>query len=129
MFGFVVLAGVLVASARRAWKDRVFRGAALSLVLTVVTGTVFYRVHEGWSMLDSLYFSVTTGLTIGYGDLAPTTGFSKVFTMVYALSTVSLFVAVSGLLLESGEKGKTAGKTANRLRDRVTRHRGDGPGG
>ncbi len=102
MFGFVVLAAVLAAATRKAWRDRVFRGAALSLVLTVATATGFYRVHEHWSLLDSLYFSVTTGLTIGYGDLAPTTTLSKFFTMAYALSTVSLFVAVSGLLLESG---------------------------
>jgi ion channel len=103
VFGFVVLAAVLAASVRSAWREPAFRGAAVSLVLTIATATVFYALHEGWSVLDSLYFSMTTGLTIGYGDLAPTTAFSKTFTIVYVVTTVSLFVAVSGLLLEAGE--------------------------
>lgn len=107
MFGFVVLAAVLVTSFRSAWKQPAFRGAAVSLLLTVATAVVFYRLHEGWPLVDSLYFSVATGLTIGYGDLAPSTAVSKVFTMVYAVSTVSLFVAVSGLLLEAGSGQRT----------------------
>lgn len=111
VFGFVVLGAVLAASVRVAWRERAFRGVALSLLLTVVTATSFYQVHEGWSMLDSLYFCITTGLTIGYGDVVPTTALSKVFTMVYAVTTVGLFVAVSGMLLDAakrqaGERGE-----------------------
>ncbi|WP_170970469.1 potassium channel family protein [Streptomyces zhaozhouensis] len=102
MFGFVVLAAALVAAGREAWRAPSFRGAALSLLLVLVTGTVFYRVHEHWSVLESLYFSVTTGLTIGYGDLAPTTTLSRVFTMIYAASAVSLFAMVGGLLARTG---------------------------
>jgi hypothetical protein len=103
VFGFVLLAAVLAASLRSAWRDPAFRGAAVSLVVTIATATLFYTWHEDWSVMDSLYFSMTTGLTIGYGDFAPTTAFSKAFTVVYALTTVGLFVAVTGLLLEAGE--------------------------
>lgn len=102
MFGFVVLAAALVAAGREAWRAPSFRGAALSLVFVLATGTVFYRVHEHWSVLEALYFSVTTGLTIGYGDLAPSTTLSRVFTMLYAASAVSLFAMVGGLLARTG---------------------------
>jgi hypothetical protein len=107
VFGFVVLAAVLAASIRSAWRDPAFRGAAVSLVVTIATATVFYAWHEEWSVMDSLYFSMTTGLTIGYGDFAPTTAFSKAFTVVYALTTVGLFVSVTGLLLEAGQDQRT----------------------
>ncbi|WP_059012971.1 potassium channel family protein [Streptomyces specialis] len=106
MFGFAVLAAQLVAAVRRAWRDAAFRGLAVSLVVTVVTAVVFYRLHEGWTWLDSVYFSVTTGLTIGYGDLAPSTALSKMFTMAYALSAVSLFVSVAGLLTEAAGRSR-----------------------
>lgn len=104
MFGFVVLAAVLAVSARSAWRDQTFRGAVVALALTIATATVFYSLHEHWSVVDSLYFSMTTGLTIGYGDFAPTTAFSKIFTIVYAMTTVGLFVAVTSLLLEAGQE-------------------------
>ncbi|MDT0265228.1 potassium channel family protein [Streptomyces sp. DSM 44915] len=102
MFGFVVLAAALATAGRAAWRQPSFRGAALSLLTVLATGTVFYQVHERWSLLDSLYFAVTTGLTIGYGDLAPTTTLSRVFTMLYAASAVSLFAMVGGLLARIG---------------------------
>lgn len=104
MLGFAVLAVRLGAAVRDAWRDRTFRGAALNLVLLVAMATAFYRLHEGWSMLGSLYFSVTTGLTLGYGDLAPSTDASRVFTMAYALCSVGLFVTVGGLLARSAAR-------------------------
>lgn len=30
--------------------------------------TVFYHVQEGWRWIDTLYFSVITISTVGYGD-------------------------------------------------------------
>ena len=67
----------------------------LVLLLTLLVGaTYFYWSIEGWSVIDALYFSVMTMSTIGYGDLVPTTPFSKVFTIVYALLSIGVFVSV-----------------------------------
>ena len=49
------------------------------------TGTAFYSVHENWSVIDALFFSVTTLTTTGYGNLVPETDLGKVFTMLYVL--------------------------------------------
>jgi voltage-gated potassium channel len=52
-------------------------------VLQVIVGTVVFRWLEGWSIINSLYFSVVTLATVGYGDLHPTTDAAKLFTIVY----------------------------------------------
>jgi voltage-gated potassium channel Kch len=50
---------------------------------------------KGRSAVDSLYFSVVTLATVGYGDLAPKTTEGKLFTIVYLLVGIGLFVAVA----------------------------------
>lgn len=40
------------------------------LILVVALGLVVGWI-EGWSIQESIYFAFVTGLTIGYGDLAP----------------------------------------------------------
>ena len=74
-------------------KDAEFRALLIVLVVQLVCATTFYSMVEGWGVLDSLYFSVTTLATVGYGDLHPTTPLSKVFTMVYMVLGVGVFVA------------------------------------
>jgi hypothetical protein len=54
------------------------RHAAILVVGTMSAVVVFggaggMRVLEGWSYLTALYFSVVTFLTIGFGDVVPTT--------------------------------------------------------
>jgi voltage-gated potassium channel len=36
--------------------------------------------------------------TIGYGDLAPTTDISKIFTIIYAFITIGIFVSLAAKL-------------------------------
>jgi voltage-gated potassium channel len=74
-------------------KDEEFHALLFVLVGLLVSGTIIYSTVEGWGTLDSLYFSVSTLATIGDRDLHPTTPFSKVFTMVYILLGVGVFVA------------------------------------
>ena len=74
----------------------ILREPALRLLLvaasvTLALGTLVYRVAEDWSWIDSFYFCVITLTTIGYGDFAPTTDFTKLFTVLYALLGVGVF--------------------------------------
>jgi len=57
-------------------------------------GTIFYSAMEGWSYIDSFYFSTMTLTTIGFGDLAPTNYATKVFTSVYALFGIGIMLYI-----------------------------------
>ena len=63
---------------------------ALSAVLLILVGTIVYSVVEDWSWVDSLYFSVVAITTVGFGDLTPSTDGSKLFTVFYVLSGISI---------------------------------------
>lgn len=65
----------------------------------VGTGTVFYHAVEKLNYLDSVYFSVITLTTIGYGDITPHTDAGKVFTIFYVLIGIGLLAAVANYLL------------------------------
>jgi hypothetical protein len=53
-------------------------------------GTVVYRILEDWSWVDSFYFSTVAVTTVGFGDLTPSTDASKLFTVAYILSGISI---------------------------------------
>lgn len=73
--------------------------AGLTLAVLLI-GTVFYHFSEAWSWVDSIYFSVTTLATVGFGDLTPTTDVSKVFTIFYILSGIGLIATFANLAIK-----------------------------
>jgi voltage-gated potassium channel len=64
-----------------------------SVAALLAVGTIVYSFLEGWTLLDSLYFSVVTLATVGYGDLAPTTDLAKLFTIGYILTGIGIVAA------------------------------------
>jgi len=78
---------------RRGWTDAEFRGILYLVSVVISGGAVFYRFVEDWSWVDSVYFTVITLTTVGYGDLNPTTAASKLFTVVLILVGLGVIVA------------------------------------
>jgi hypothetical protein len=76
----------------RPWRrDPDLRTLVTLVFFTLLSGTIFYSLQEGWSLVDAFYFSVTTLTTVGLGDLAPiTTTIGKLFTIVYIFSGLGL---------------------------------------
>jgi hypothetical protein len=75
-----------------------------TMIFIVAVGTVAYHNIEHWSYTDSFYFSSITVMTIGYGDMHPTTTLSKLFTVFYAIAGVSVGIVtltVIGSILHS----------------------------
>jgi len=96
---FISLWKLLVAIRQGLKQDHEFRALLFLLTMLLVGATYFYWHVEGWSVVDSLYFSVMTMSTIGYGDLVPTTTFSKLFTIMFAILSIGVFVAVASKLV------------------------------
>ena len=61
------------------YSNQMIAGLAM-LVLSM--GTVCYRLLEEWSWVDAFYFSAVAVTTVGFGDLAPSTYASKLFTVL-----------------------------------------------
>ena len=70
-----------------------FRVATLvfTLVLIVTSGTVFFRIVEGWSWLDAYFFTVVTLSTVGYGSLVPATAVGKIGTTIFIILGLGVF--------------------------------------
>ena len=80
-------------SVASAWRtDPQFRSLTFLVVITLVGGTVFYSLEEGWSVVDAFYFSVMTLTTVGLGDLTPKTTIGKLFTVIYIFAGLSIIL-------------------------------------
>jgi hypothetical protein len=71
------------------WRDPSGRSLLTALGTLVAVGTIFYRLVEQWSWLDSFYFTMVTLTTVGYGDFHPTEPISKLFTVTLIVVGVS----------------------------------------
>jgi hypothetical protein len=73
------------------------------LVLIIALGLAV-GLLEGWSMHESIYFAFVSGLTIGYGDLAP----KSLLTRVLAIAIGVCGVLVTALVAAIAVKALTA---------------------
>lgn len=64
------------------------------LIFIFVSGTIAFRIIEGWSWVDSFYFLSMTVTTVGYGDLIPTTTLAKLLTVFYSFISIGLILIV-----------------------------------
>jgi voltage-gated potassium channel len=64
----------------------------LVFVAVMVLASGLYGVFEDAGFLDSLYWSIVTATTLGYGDFSPHSTEGKVLTSVLIASTVFLFI-------------------------------------
>lgn len=82
---------------RFAWAGAYF------LVLSIV-GMVGYVLIEGWGWFESLYMTVTTVASVGYGEIRPLSSAGRTFTMLLiALSITGLgiwWALITALIVE-----------------------------
>lgn len=75
------------------FKDKEYRDLLITTTVIIGFGTVVYHFLEGWSWIDSLYFSIITLTTIGYGDFSPVTDAGKLFTIFYILIGIGIILS------------------------------------
>jgi voltage-gated potassium channel len=57
----------------------------MALAVAVIFGTIGFHLVEGWSLADSLYVTVQTLTTVGYGDMPPRSGTGRLFAVLVML--------------------------------------------
>jgi hypothetical protein len=73
------------------------------VVVILAAGVLFYSAVEGWSIIDSFYFTVILLTTIGLGDLAPTSEASRLFTAFYAIVGVGVIGTALHLVVRDAQ--------------------------
>lgn len=57
----------------------------VAIFVILIVGMIGMHIVEGWSYGEAFYWATVTIMTVGYGDLTPTTDRGKVFTIFYCL--------------------------------------------
>ena len=64
----------------------------MAFLVIMTTASILYGIFEEAGFLNSLYWSIVTATTLGYGDFSPHSTPGKVLTSALILSTVFLFI-------------------------------------
>ena len=101
---------------------------AVILVVSVICfGTIGYNLLERWPLIDSLYMTIITMTTVGFGEIYPLSDYGRVFTIVLILMSVGivgyLFSTLTAFIV-SGEvrkifRGRRMDKEIEKLTDHI----------
>ncbi len=75
------------------FRDPEYRDLILTSLFILIMGMFAYHYLEGWSYVDSFYFSLITLTTVGYGDFSPQTTAGKLFTIFYIIVGIGLILS------------------------------------
>jgi hypothetical protein len=82
----------------RGFRDTRLRALLLVLFVTILGGTSFYHSVEGWSWVDSIYYSVMTLATASPDGFRLTSDFTKLFTVVFVIGGLGVMLSFALLL-------------------------------
>ena len=89
----------------------------LLIMLLFAYGIIGSHFIMGLNLIDSIYYSVVTMATVGYGDYIPVTGIQKIFATTLALGGVGLLAYVFNVILTNfQERMSKYSKGARKMR-------------
>jgi len=77
------------------------KNAIFALISIFIIGTLGFHFIEGWGLTESLYTTVITLSTVGYGDFYPETTGGRFFTVILVIFGVGTMLYTIGLLTET----------------------------
>ncbi|MBE9532026.1 MAG: potassium channel protein [Proteobacteria bacterium] len=84
------------------------------LIGITIFGVIGFMLIEGWGFLDSLYMTITTISTVGYGEVKPLTTIGRVFTIVLIVLGVGVFFFIITIIAEYIIAGHLVGAIGRR---------------
>ena len=94
------------------------RHVLIALLALMAIGAGLISIAEGMNYWEALYFASITGLTVGYGDVAPTTVLGRIVSVLIALIGLVFFgiiVAVANrAIVKAMEQQRSKEKSDNR---------------
>jgi len=85
------------------------------MIVLFIVGTVGYVLIEHWSFLDSLYMTVTTIFTVGFGEIHPLSSGGRVFTLILIIFGVGAILYGIGAFVEWIVGGQLSGVFKRRV--------------
>ena len=92
---------------RRNFLSGLFRGLRVVWpILSVLVGLIIalglvVGLRAGWSIQESIYFAFVSGLTIGYGDLAPKSLLARVLAVGIGVCGVLLTALMAAIAVKA----------------------------
>src|SRR5258707_6689910 len=77
------------------------RYALLAFAGAIMFGTIRFKIIEGWSIGDSLYVTMQTLTTVGYGDIPPHNPAGRAFAVVVMLMGVGGVALAASTIVQS----------------------------
>ncbi len=95
-------------------------------LVVAVAGTLGFNYFEGWPVSESLYATIITMTTVGYGDLSPVTIPGRYFTIALSLVAVGIagyaVSAVAAFIVEGNFNRLLQAKRIDKEIDELTDH-------
>jgi voltage-gated potassium channel len=93
--------------------EKKFKIVLMILVLVISFGTIGYTLIEKWPPLDSLYMTLITLSTVGFGEVYTLSPTGKIFTMIlviFGVGGAAYTVSIIGQMIVEGEIRKLLGR-------------------
>ncbi|MEW6730596.1 MAG: potassium channel protein [Acidobacteriota bacterium] len=90
------------------YQTRLVTATILTIAVFCI-GVLGYHLIEGWNLLDSLYMTVITLATIGYGEIHPLSSYGRIFTIMLILSGLGIMgygLGITATFIVEGELGR-----------------------
>jgi voltage-gated potassium channel len=91
----------------------------LIFVVLLLSGIVGYMVLEGWGLLDSLYMTIITLSTVGYGEVHNVGPGGRIFTVLLIIFGVSIITYIVSLVVETLVAGEIRSALGRRKVDKT----------
>jgi voltage-gated potassium channel len=116
---------ILFNTAHRSYKKAAQTGLLpliIPFLILIIVGTFVYARLENWTLIESLYATIITITTVGYGDFSPQTVSGRIFAIFFTLFAIGLagysISAIAAVIFE-GQQTKMARKRLERRMKRI----------